>query len=231
MLPSGQTLPDALPPPNPLFHSQPPWTPQSHGVQKTTGHRQKTALPSPTPGRRSDLSHQRAARNSPSVLSQRRKRPTRQAVRETVSLRCPLPASREWTPTAQVPKASTHPQGSHLTRKVTPPTFGEAEARTATTGDHMQTRYGKWFADWRDAAGTRRRKAFSTKQKAQKYQDKMQSEASSKKARARAASAISPAPGARAGQRRISTHGPRHTSAQRGRRKHRTPSHSRKSST
>lgn len=37
----------------------------------------------------------------------------------------------------------------------------------------MQKRYGKFLADWRDAAGVRRRKAFDTLQEAAEHAEKM----------------------------------------------------------
>jgi hypothetical protein len=58
----------------------------------------------------------------------------------------------------------------------------------------MKQRYGKWLADCRDATGKRHRKAFESRTTALRFQDKMQSTASSKKARTRAHSATSPAP-------------------------------------
>lgn len=37
----------------------------------------------------------------------------------------------------------------------------------------MQRRYGKYFADWRDANGVRHRKAFPTAQEARQFAKKM----------------------------------------------------------
>jgi hypothetical protein len=51
----------------------------------------------------------------------------------------------------------------------------------------MIEKLGKFYADWRDATGTRKRKAFRTKHAAKIYQAKMQRAARSKKAKARAA--------------------------------------------
>jgi hypothetical protein len=36
----------------------------------------------------------------------------------------------------------------------------------------MLHKYGKWYADWRDASGKRQRKAFPSKQKAVNFQRK-----------------------------------------------------------
>jgi hypothetical protein len=37
----------------------------------------------------------------------------------------------------------------------------------------MLNKYGKWFADWRDETGRRKRKAFPTKRQAAHYAEKM----------------------------------------------------------
>jgi len=56
---------------------------------------------------------------------------------------------------------------------------------------------GKWFADWRDENGIRRRKAFRTKATAASFQRRMQAQTTTKKAQASAPRAQS------------SKHGPR----------------------
>ncbi len=48
----------------------------------------------------------------------------------------------------------------------------------------MQKKYGKFYADWRDEHGRRQRKSFPTKKRALQHQNKMQRQASAKKARA-----------------------------------------------
>jgi hypothetical protein len=61
----------------------------------------------------------------------------------------------------------------------------------------MQRKYGKWYADWDDANGKRHRKAFDTKKQALRYQTRMRSDVTAKKARASAQSATSPKRGPR----------------------------------
>ncbi len=51
----------------------------------------------------------------------------------------------------------------------------------------MIQKNGKFYADWRDSTGTRKRKSIRTKHAAKIYQAKMQRAAASKKAKARAA--------------------------------------------
>jgi hypothetical protein len=48
----------------------------------------------------------------------------------------------------------------------------------------MRHRYGSYYADWRDATGKRRMKAFDTKKGALRFQAKMRREVSAKKAQA-----------------------------------------------
>jgi len=52
----------------------------------------------------------------------------------------------------------------------------------------MLRKYGKFYADWKDDKGRRRRKAFPTKFGAARYQAKMQGEVIAKKAPRSAAS-------------------------------------------
>jgi hypothetical protein len=61
----------------------------------------------------------------------------------------------------------------------------------------MKQRYGKWLADWRDASGTRHRKAFDMKKTAQRHQDRMQRESAEKKDHASATSPRSATRGSR----------------------------------
>lgn len=61
----------------------------------------------------------------------------------------------------------------------------------------MLKRWGKFLADWRDEHGTRKRKAFTTKKGATKWQQRMQHEATLKKAHASGPSANSAARGPR----------------------------------
>jgi hypothetical protein len=49
----------------------------------------------------------------------------------------------------------------------------------------MQKKCGKFLADWRDAAGARHRKAFTTRAAALAFQREMQQAVRSKKAQAR----------------------------------------------
>jgi len=55
----------------------------------------------------------------------------------------------------------------------------------------MQKKYGKFYADWRDAQGQRHRKAFPTKKQAQHFSSRMRLTEARKKARASAQSARS----------------------------------------
>ncbi len=59
----------------------------------------------------------------------------------------------------------------------------------------MKHKHGKWFADWRDAHGVRKAKAFPTKKAARLYSQRMRKEAQAGKARRARRSAKSPAPG------------------------------------
>lgn len=52
----------------------------------------------------------------------------------------------------------------------------------------MLKKSGKFYADWRDAAGTRHRKAFTTLKAASRHQARMQKDTASKKAKAHARS-------------------------------------------
>jgi hypothetical protein len=48
----------------------------------------------------------------------------------------------------------------------------------------MRSKYGKFYADWRDNHGARRMKAFTTKKAALKYQAARRNEVQTKKVRA-----------------------------------------------
>jgi hypothetical protein len=52
----------------------------------------------------------------------------------------------------------------------------------------MLKKYGKFYADWKDTAGKRRRKTFDTKKQALQFQRQMREASAIKKAQARAAS-------------------------------------------
>jgi hypothetical protein len=65
----------------------------------------------------------------------------------------------------------------------------------------MQKKYGKYYADWLDATGHRRRKSFPTKKRALRHQAKMRAESTAKKAPASAR------------LRKSHTHGPRPSAA------------------
>jgi len=64
----------------------------------------------------------------------------------------------------------------------------------------MLHKSGKWFADWRDAQGRRRRKAFDSKPAALRYQARQRAEVLTKKVHGSAPSATSPQPGRNAGR-------------------------------
>jgi len=55
-----------------------------------------------------------------------------------------------------------------------------------------------WFADWRDHTGTRLRKGFNSKMQALRYQTKMRSDVTAKKAQRSGPSANSPKRGVKA---------------------------------
>jgi hypothetical protein len=59
----------------------------------------------------------------------------------------------------------------------------------------MKTKYGKWYADWRDAQGIRHAKTFTTKKAAAIYQAKQQKAAQQGKVQRSQRSAKSPARG------------------------------------
>jgi hypothetical protein len=61
----------------------------------------------------------------------------------------------------------------------------------------MLKKYGRYYADWDDAHGNRRRKSFTTKKQALKHQQKMREESRAKKAPASGRSRKSAKPGAR----------------------------------
>lgn len=50
----------------------------------------------------------------------------------------------------------------------------------------MLHKYGKFYADWKDHHGQRRRKAFATKRQATTHQNAMRQQTARKKARASA---------------------------------------------
>jgi hypothetical protein len=64
----------------------------------------------------------------------------------------------------------------------------------------MRTKFGSYYADWRDERGRRHMKAFKSKRAAAKYTAKMQAQAAAKKARASARSAQSRRRGPRPGR-------------------------------
>ncbi len=66
----------------------------------------------------------------------------------------------------------------------------------------MLRKYGKFYADWTDPKGTRRRKAFPTKQGAEKFQTRQRLESAAKKAQPSGKSR----PSARAGSRTTKPH-------------------------
>ena len=45
----------------------------------------------------------------------------------------------------------------------------------------MLHKYGKWYADWRDESGKRKRKAFRTKNAAKRHEERMRAQAITKK--------------------------------------------------
>ena len=69
----------------------------------------------------------------------------------------------------------------------------------------MKHKYGKWYADWRDAHGVRHAKAFTTKKAALRFGSKMSADAKAKKvpasARSRRSSKRGPRPTHRAASR------------------------------
>ncbi len=65
----------------------------------------------------------------------------------------------------------------------------------------MIKKYGRYYADWTDSAGTRKRKSFATKKAAARFQTARRNESKSKKAPASAPSA----PSAKRGPRRTSS--------------------------
>lgn len=61
----------------------------------------------------------------------------------------------------------------------------------------MLKKYGRFYADWEDAHGKRRRKSFPNKKQALKHQARMREESALKKARASGPSRKSVTPGPR----------------------------------
>jgi len=58
----------------------------------------------------------------------------------------------------------------------------------------MLKKYGKFYADWDDARGRRRRKAFTTKKAALRFQTKQRNESAAKKAQGKGPRAKSSKP-------------------------------------
>ena len=73
----------------------------------------------------------------------------------------------------------------------------------------MVKKYGKFYADWKDPAGHRHRRAFPTKKKALRFQSKMRAETAAKKAPASEPSAKSAKPGPGRSARRRPTRLPK----------------------
>lgn len=70
----------------------------------------------------------------------------------------------------------------------------------------MLKKYGKYYADWKSAEGSRKRKAFPTRKAALQFQQQMREGVALKKARARAALLRSSARGRKGSQKAATRH-------------------------